>query len=284
MSFVGATPVFVETVEGEYNIDPEQVRAAITPRTKAVIPVHLYGIPADMDPIMKIADEHNLIVIEDASQAHGSEYKGRRIGSIGHIAAFSLYPAKNLGAFGQAGVITTNDNAVVDKIKAIRNCGQTEKYYHEYAPHNSRLDTMQAAVLSIKLRELDGWNAGRRQVAAWYNELLADVDVVRPRVADDINPVWHLYVVRTSQREALMQYLGEHGVASGIHYPFPLHLTGYYSGMDYNEGDFPMSEKFAHEILSLPMYPHMTREQVEHVANTIQQFKVNEQNLEAIKA
>jgi dTDP-4-amino-4,6-dideoxygalactose transaminase len=273
VTFAGATPVFVDVVPGTYNFDLDKLREAITPATRAIIPVHLYGIPADMDPIMEIADEHNLLVLEDASQAHGARYKGRRVGGIGHIAAFSLYPAKNLGAFGDAGIITTNDASIIDKLKALRNCGQTQKYHHDYAPHNNRLDTIHAAVLRIKLRELDKWNAQRRQVAAWYRESLAGLDLVLPMVAESVEPVWHLYVVQTEQRESLMKHLSEQGIGVAIHYPFPLHQTPYYmeQKLGYNDGDFPVAESESPRLMTLPMFPDMTKEQVEHVAKAIRE-------------
>jgi len=273
VTFAGATPVFVDVIPGTYNFDLDKLREAITPATKAIIPVHLYGIPADMDPIMEIAAEHNLLILEDASQAHGSRYKGKRVGGIGHIAAFSLYPAKNLGAFGDAGIITTNDESVIDKLKALRNCGQTQKYHHDYAPHNHRMDTIHAAVLRIKLRELDKWNAQRRQVADWYAEALADTDLVLPSIADSVEPVWHLYVVQTKQREFMMKQLSDRGIGVGIHYPFPLHMTPYYQDMNlgYQEGDFPVAEAEAPQLMTLPMFPGMTQEQVEYVANAVRE-------------
>lgn len=273
ISFAGATPVFVDNPEGEYNIDPNRIEDAITEKTKAIIPVHLYGIPADMDPIMEIAERHNLLVLEDASQAHGAFYNDRRMGSIGHISAFSLYPAKNLGAFGDAGIVTTNDEEVVRKIKALRNCGQVAKYQHEFAPYNHRMDTVHAAILRVKLRELDEWNKMRRQVATWYDELLADTSYETPKVADNIKPVWHLYVIRTHDRDGLRQFLGDRQIGSSIHYPDALHQVSYYEHLPYNEGDFPVAERQVKEILSLPMYPHMTREHVEEVVAAMKEFE-----------
>lgn len=269
VTFLGATPVFVDNPHGDYNINTELIEQAITENTRAIIPVHLYGIPADMDPIMEVTEKHNLLVLEDASQAHGAYYKGKRVGGIGHIAAFSLYPAKNLGAFGDAGVITTNDESVIQKLKAMRNCGQVAKYQHEFAPYNHRLDTMHAAVLRIKLRELDGWNEMRRQVVTWYDELLADTVYQIPQVSDDVIPVWHLYVVQTPQRDGLKQFLAEHQIGSSIHYPEALHQVAYYQHLDYKNGDFPVAEQQVNRILSLPMYPHMTQQHVEEVVRVM---------------
>lgn len=273
VTFIGATPVFVDNPAGDFNIDVTRIEEAITDKTRAIIPVHLYGIPADMDPIMEIAEKHNLLVLEDASQAHGAYYKGKRIGSIGHIAAFSLYPAKNLGAFGDAGIITTNDESVIKKLKAMRNCGQVAKYQHEYAPYNHRLDTIHAAVLRIKLRQLDSWNVMRRQVAQWYAEALASTPYEIPQVADDIEPVWHLYVIRTDDRDGLREHLGKHQIGASIHYPDALHQVAYYKDLNYNDGDFPVAEKQAKQVLSLPMYPHMTKSHVEEVVSAIQSFE-----------
>lgn len=271
--FVGVKPVFVDVVPGTYNIDPAQLESALTPRTKAVIPVHLYGKPADMDPIMAFAEKHNLLVLEDASQAHGARYNGRRVGTFGHIAAFSLYPGKNLGAFGDAGVVTTDDAAVVERIKAMRNCGQLVKYHHEYHPYNHRLDTIQAAVLRIKLRKLDEWNESRRQAAAWYTQLLAGTHVITPVTPDNMEPVWHLYVIRTPHRDALAAFLKERGIGTAIHYPIPVHLAPVYAHMNYKRGDFPITESEADMILSLPIFPNMTFEQVEYVAENIKLFE-----------
>lgn len=273
VTFVGATPVFVDNPAGDYNIDVTKIEEVITEKTRAIIPVHLYGIPADMDPIMEIAEKHNLLVLEDASQAHGAYYKNRRVGSIGHIAAFSLYPAKNLGAFGDAGVITTNDESVIAKLKAMRNCGQIAKYQHEYAPYNHRLDTIHAAVLRIKLRELDSWNDMRRQVADWYGELLSPTSYSVPQVSSDVLPVWHLYVVQTDDREGLRKFLIDRQIGASIHYPEALHQVSYYADLDYSDGDFPIAEQQVDRILTLPMYPHMTKAHVEEVVEAMRIFE-----------
>jgi dTDP-4-amino-4,6-dideoxygalactose transaminase len=273
VSFVNAVPVLVEPEAKGYGIDPARIEEAITERTRAIIPVHLYGIPARMDEIMEIARRHDLIVIEDASQAHGAVYKGQRVGSIGHIGAFSLYPAKNLGAFGDAGIITTNDDSIVTKLKALRNCGQAAKYEHSYAPLNHRLDTLHAAVLDIKLRELPKWNDQRQEAATWYDELLQATFVVRPTVPENCESVWHLYVIRSSHRDALKTYLSERNVDTGIHYPIPIHKAGFYATAPLLAGELPITEAQSHEILSLPMFPGITREQVEYVVNCIREFE-----------
>ena len=273
VSFVNATPVLVEPELKGYNIDPTKIEAAITPRTKAIIPVHLYGIPVKMDAIMDIAQRHNLIVIEDASQAHGSLYKAQRIGSIGHIAAFSLYPAKNLGALGDGGIITTDDESIVLKLHALRNCGQVNKYEHDFAPHNERLDTLHAAALNIKLPHLDRWNQERRDAAQWYNELLEATFVIRPEIPEDSEAVWHLYVIRSAQRDALKTYLAERNVGTAIHYPIPIHKTGYYATAPIVAGVLPITETQAHEILSLPIFPGIRKDEVQYVVDCIREFE-----------
>lgn len=274
VTFTGATPVLVEPEPGTYNIDPARIEEAITSKTRAIMPVHLYGVPARMDEIMDIANRHNLIVIEDASQAHGARYKGQRVGSLGHIAGFSLYPAKNLGGFGDAGIITTNDEQVVDKLRAMRNCGQIAKYEHLYEPYNHRLDTIHAAILNIKLLHLDEWNEQRREAANWYTELLDDRNLTRPKVIDNVEPVWHLYVVRTAKRDALRSFLSQLEIATGIHYPIPIHQSPFYQSSKLVAHDLPVTESEAKQLLSLPIYPGISREQVEYVATSIQEFEV----------
>lgn len=271
--FIGLKPVFVDVSPGTYGVDLEQLEAVVTPRTRAIMPVHLYGRPEAMTSIRAFAERHHLLVVEDASQAHGAICEGRRVGSFGHVAGFSLYPAKNLGAFGEAGVVTTDDAVIADRIKAMRNCGQTAKYYHEYAPYNHRMDTLQAAVLRLKLRQLDEWNAKRQQVAAWYDELLAETHVSTPPSSADRDSVWHLYVVRTPQRDALRAYLADAGIATGVHYPIPVHLAPVYAHMGHQVGDFPVAEAEADTLVSLPLFPTMTREQVAYVAETIHAFE-----------
>lgn len=272
IEFTGATPVLVDMDPHTYMIDTSLIAAAITPKTKAIMPVHLYGHPVDMDPVMALAEEHDLIVIEDASQAHGALYNGRRVGSIGHAAAFSLYPGKNLGAYGDAGIIVTNDEKISDKLKMLRNYGSTKKYHHEMLGYNRRLDTIQAAVLRVKLQHLTDWSAARRQNAKRYNQLLADTDLILPMEADGTEPVYHLYVIRTDRRDELQAHLQERGIATVIHYPIPLHLQQAHKSLGYNQGDFPITEEYAEQILSLPMFPELTDEQAEYVAKAIYEF------------
>jgi dTDP-4-amino-4,6-dideoxygalactose transaminase len=273
VSFVNAIPVLVEPEADGFNIDPARIEEAISPRTKAIIPVHLYGIPARMDEIMEIAKRHNLVVIEDASQAHGAIYHGRPVGSIGHIAAFSLYPAKNLGALGDAGIITTNDESVIPKLHALRNCGQVAKYEHDYAPHNYRLDTFHAAVLEVKLPRLTVWNKERQKAAALYDALLKDSHLTRPSLPENSHAVWHLYVVRTPERDALQRFLSERKVSTGIHYPIPIHKTGYYASATFIAGALPITEAQANEILSLPIFPGITEAEIRYVVDCIREFE-----------
>lgn len=272
VSNCGATPVLVDADPVTYNLDPAKIEAAITEKTRAIMPVHLYGQPADMDAVMAIARKHGLRVIEDAAQGHGGYYRGRRVGSLGDAAGFSFYPGKNLGAYGDGGAVTTNDPDLADKIRLLRNLGQRVKYQHEIKGFNRRLDTLQAAVLRVKLPYLDGWNAARRQAAATYAHHLAGLPLVTPACPADIEPVYHLYVIRTQQREMLQQRLKEANIATGLHYPTPIHLQGSYRELGHTAGDFPVTEQLAGEILSLPMYPELTADAVAYVAETIEQF------------
>jgi len=281
VTFTGAEPVLVEVDPTSYNIDVAHIETAITPRTRAIIPVHLFGLPAEMDTIMKIARVHDLIVIEDACQAHGALYKGRRVGSLGHAAAFSFYPTKNLGGCGDGGMLVTDDAQVAEQIRAMRNCGQREKYRHELTPFNHRLDTLQAAILRVKLRYLDGWNEARRQGAAWYKELLANSGVVTPVEDDNSVHVYHVYVVRTHHRDALQAYLRDQGIGTAIHYPIPIHLQPYYAENNFDRGLFPMTEELCDEILSLPMFPTITHEQVQYVAEHVNKFAVGVPEMES---
>jgi dTDP-4-amino-4,6-dideoxygalactose transaminase len=269
IEMAGAKPVFVDIDLTTHTIDPERFERAITSRTKAVIPIHLYGQPADMDPIMDIAERHGLIVIEDAAQAHGAEYNGRRVGSIGHLACFSFYPGKNLGAYGDGGAITTNDDAYIDVLDKLRDHGRISKYEHAMVGYNSRLDSLQAAILEVKLRRLEEWNRQRQQVAAWYGEALADSDLIVPVIRDGSTHVFHLYVVMTEHREDLQKRFDAAGVATGIHYPLPLHLQPAFSSLGYQHGDMPNAEHAAERILSLPIFPELTREQVHYVAEQV---------------
>jgi dTDP-4-amino-4,6-dideoxygalactose transaminase len=272
VTFVGARVVLVDADLDTYQIDVNKIEAAITPRTRAIIPVHLYGIPADMDAIMDIARRHNLVVIEDACQAHGARYKGRRVGTIGHAAAFSFYPGKNLGAAGDAGIVVTDDADVAERIAAMRNCGQRDKYYHVYSPYNHRLDALQAAILRVKLPHLDDWNTSRRKNASLYDQYLAGVPVVIPRAPSVTEPVWHLYVIRIAQRDELRKYLQEQGIGTGIHYPVPIHEQPYYAHLGYRRGEFPVAELFADQVLSLPMFPEMDEETIQCVALAVRDF------------
>jgi len=270
VSQCGARPVPVEPVGATYNLDPRQIEAAITPRTKAIIPVHLYGQPADLDPILTTARKHSLKVLEDAAQAHGACYKGKRIGGHGDVVAWSFYPGKNLGALGDGGAITTNDNEIADRLRMLQNYGSRVKYVNEVRGYNSRLDPIQAAVLRVKLKHLDEWNARRTEIASRYNTMLADLTL--PAVSEWASPVWHLYVIRTKKRETLQSHLIEAGVGTLIHYPVPPHLQQAYADQGYKQGDFPIAEAMAEEVLSLPIGPHLTIEQQEKVIAALLEF------------
>lgn len=267
VSQCGATPVPVEPDVKTHNIDPALVAAAITPRTRAIMPVHLYGQPADMDPINELAVKHGLIVIEDAAQAQGARYKGRRTGSLGHAAGTSFYPGKNLGALGDGGAVLTNDDAIAEKVRQLRNYGSKVKYQHDLAGYNSRLDEMQAAFLRVKLAALDEWNARRVEIAAQYSKLLAGTNIDLPHVPEYAEPVWHLYVIRSKQRDALKAYLEQQGVSTVIHYPIPPHRQACYQ--DFKGHNLPIAAMLAEEVLSLPMSPALKAEEVELVARTI---------------
>ena len=269
VTFAGARPVLVDVNPDTYNIDVGQIEAAITPRTRGIIPVHLYGLPAEMDAILEIADRHGLVVVEDACQAHGAIYKGQRVGSLGHAGAFSFYPTKNLGGCGDGGIVVTNDEEVAERIRAMRNCGQREKYQHRLVPFNHRLDTLQAAILRVKLRYLEDWIEARRRNAALYTELLAGSGIVTPTEVAYSRHVYHLYVVRTPRRDALRAYLREEGIGTAIHYPIPIHLQPFYANNGFHRGQFPVTEQLCDEILSLPMFPEMTVEQVQYVAERV---------------
>ena len=270
VSYAGATPVPVEPDPGTFNIDPNRIEAAITPKTKAIMPVHLYGQPADMDPIIGIARKHGLRVVEDNAQAQGARYKGRRTGSLGDAAGNSFYPVKNLGAFSDAGAVTTNDAQLADQVRALRNYGSREKYYHEVKGFNSRLDELQAAFLRVKLKNLDAWNGRRRDVAALY---LAELDKVPnltlPLVLEWAEPVWHLFVVRHAKRDALQQKLAAADVGTLIHYPVPPHLSGAYADGNWGRGSFPITESMADSVLSLPIGPHFSGKQADLVVEAL---------------
>lgn len=273
ISAVGASPVLVDVDPQSYNLHPATLADAITSRTKAVVPVHLYGQPADMDEIRQIAKEHRLAVVEDASQAHGARYRGSRTGSLGDIAAFSLYPGKNLGCFGQGGVVTTHDRQLAETVAVLRNYGSRQKYRHELRGENSRLDTIQAAVLLVKLKHLDRWNGARRRVAAAYRTELDGVgDIVLPAVSPDVEHVYHQFVIRTAFRDRLLRRLNESGIGAMIHYPVPIHLQPAYEDHGWHVGDFPVAERLATEMISLPMYPELEDRQVERVCSCIKEF------------
>ena len=273
ISQVGATPVFVDIYPDTCNIDVSRIEENITERTKAIVPVHLYGQPADMDPMIEIARKHNIAIIEDACQAHGALYKNRKAGSMGTAGCFSFYPGKNLGAFGEAGAVVTRDEEIAQKIRIIRDHGQQKKYFHEMEGYNGRLDAIQAGVLRIKLRRLSHWNQARRENAAYYNELLSNISgITIPVEADFAGSVYHLYVILVDQRDDLQKFLSDRGIATGLHYPLPLHLQKAYSHLGHKKGSFPVTEMVARRLLSLPMYPELTREQIEYVAQSIKDF------------
>lgn len=284
VSMVGATPVLVDIDPETLTLDLDRLERAITPRTKAIMPVHLYGHPEDMDPIMQLANSYGLLVIEDACQAHGARYKGKRTGSIGHAAAYSFYPAKNLGAYGDGGMVVTNDDRLVQSIQLLRNYGQSEKYHHIAQGYNHRLDTLQAAALRVKLRYLDEWNEARRRHAALYDELLAGSGVGLPPVMPEAEPVWHLYVIQVAERDALRSFLTSRGISTGIHYPIPIHLQPAYADLGHVPGDFPVSERVALQSLSLPMFAELSEAQVEYVAEAIQEFAHNRAGASSLAA
>lgn len=273
VSYSGAHPVPVEPDPRTYNLDPGRVEAAVTSRTKAIIPVHLYGQPADMDPIMQIAEKYNLKVIEDAAQAHGARYKGRLSGGLGHAAGFSFYPGKNLGALGDAGAIVTNEDILAEQVRMLRNYGSKVKYVHDFKGFNSRLDEMQAAFLRAKLPHLDEWNERRKRIAAYYLDHLADLPgLVLPYAPDWSVPVWHIFVIQTPRRDALQQFLKSKGVGTLIHYPVPPHLSKAYAELGLQKGAFPISEDIASFELSLPMGPHLSLDEAEHVVGMIREY------------
>lgn len=272
ISHAGATPVLVDIDAFTHTMDVAAIEKAITPRTKAVLPVHLYGHPAHMEPIRQLADKHGLVVIEDACQAHGARYKGKRAGSLGHAAAFSFYPGKNLGAYGDGGMVVTNDRGIAKRLAMLRNYGQKEKYQHLFRGYNRRLDTLQAAVLRVKLKYLEEWNAARRWNAVLYHKFLDGTGVVLPGEAGGAESVWHLYVIRTENRDLLRDYLVSRGVSASIHYPIPIHLQPAYQDLRYKRGDFPVTEAYAQQILSLPMFAELTQGQIEFIAQVIRGF------------
>ncbi len=267
----GATPVFVDIDPVTFNINPSLIEDAITDKTKAIIPVHLYGQPADMDPIMEIAEKHNLKVIEDAAQAIGAEYKNKKACSIGDIGCLSFFPAKNLGAFGDAGMIVTSDEKIADWIRMARNHGSQKKYYHEFIGDSSRLDNLQAAIINLKLKYIDKWNGKRIEKAEKYNELLAQANVTTPKTLPDTKTVYQQYTIRIQDRDAVQEKLKAEGVPTAVHYPIPLHMQPAFQKMNlgFKEGDFPESEKAGNEVLSLPIYPELPEQDIQTICETI---------------
>ena len=263
--YTGATPVFVDVDPVTYTMDPTKLEAAISPKTKAILPVHLYGNPADMDRITTIAERHNLVVIEDSAQAHAAEYRGRRCGAIGEMGCFSFYPGKNLGAYGEGGLVTTNNPEVAKKIRMLRDWGAERKYEHVLKGFNYRMEGIQGAILRVKLRHLEQWTDARRGHARAYKEALTGTGLTLPTELPDTRHVYHVFAVLTSKRRELMESLHAQGIQTGIHYPTPVHLLPGYSDLGYTAGDFPVSEKIAREEVSLPMYPELTEEQIQAV-------------------
>jgi len=272
VSQTGARPVPVEPDSATFNLDPARIESAITPRTRAIIPVHLYGLPADMDAINAVVRPRGLKVIEDAAQAHGARYKGRRVGVLADAAGFSFYPSKNLGAFGDGGAVVTNSAQLADRIAAMRNYGSRKRYEHETRGSNSRLDELQAALLRVRLRHLDEWNARRRARAQLYISLLSGLSLMLPHEPPGSEHVWHQFVIRTAQREALRQFLEARGVGTLIHYPIPPHLQPAYQDLGLREGDLPVSEAIHREVLSLPIGPHLSEDEVRDVAGAVADF------------
>jgi dTDP-4-amino-4,6-dideoxygalactose transaminase len=272
ISMAGAKPVLVDMDPKTYNIDVTKIEAKITKKTKAIIPVHLYGQSADMDPIMKIAKKHNLKVLEDAAQAHGARYKGKRAGSLGDIAAFSFYPGKNLGAYGDGGAITTNNKKHAEKIFLLRNWGMKVKYHHLVKGYNSRLDTLQAAVLRVKLQYLENWNKRRQVIADTYNKLFSGSEFITPYILKGADPIYHVYLIQVSKRDELLEFLKQNGISAGIHYPIPLHLQKANKELGYKKGDFPETERYCKKIISLPIYPELTNAEVEYITMKVKEF------------
>ncbi|MEM3060271.1 MAG: DegT/DnrJ/EryC1/StrS family aminotransferase [Candidatus Anstonellales archaeon] len=272
VSTIGAKPIFADVEYDTHNMDPSDIRRRITKKTKAIVPVHLYGQTADMDPILEIADEHNLLVVEDACQAHGAEYKGKKAGSIGQVGCFSFYPTKNLGCYGDGGAVLTNDYEIAEKVKMLRNYGQINRYEHEIEGFNSRLDELQAAILRVKLRHLDRWNEKRRSTARRYSELISHKDITCPNEKEYAKHVYHIYAIKSAKRDSLMEHLKRAGISTIIHYPIPAHLQKAYAHLEIPKGSLPVTEKVCSEELSLPMHPFLTDEQIEEVSSAINSF------------
>jgi dTDP-4-amino-4,6-dideoxygalactose transaminase len=267
--YTGAKPVFVDIDPATYTIDVNAIEAAITPRTKAILPVHLYGQPADMDPIRRVANKHRLVVVEDAAQAHGAEYNGRRVGGLGDLGCFSFYPGKNLGAYGEGGMVVTSNDEFARKVRMLRDWGGEKKYQHVLKGYNMRLETLQAAVLRVKLRHLEAWTEGRRAAAARYNALFAKTAVAVPTAPPNVRHVYHIYATRSPCRETWQGKLQARGIATGIHYPTPVHLLPAYADLGYEAGAFPNAEQASNEVLSLPMYPELTSQMQAEIAEAV---------------
>jgi dTDP-4-amino-4,6-dideoxygalactose transaminase len=272
ISYVGAKPVFVDVDDATFNLDPKNIERAITKKTKAIMPVHLYGHPFDIEPIQAICRKHNLPLVEDAAQAHAAKYKGKVVGSFGAISCFSFYPGKNLGAYGEGGGLVTNNAAFATRAKSLREHGSTQRYYHDEVGFNYRMEGMQGAVLGVKLKYLEKWTRERRRVAHRYHELLAETPLQLPREAAYAESAYHLYVVRHPRRDELKKHLEANGVGCALHYPLPLHLQKCYANLGYKEGDFPVAEKAARECLSLPIYPELTEAQIQRVVEVVKDF------------
>lgn len=274
VSYVGATPILVEPDEKTYNINPNLIEEKITNKTKAIIAVHLYGQPADMDSINSIAKKHSIFVIEDAAQAHGATYKGKKVGELGDASAFSFYPGKNLGALGDGGAVVTNNTELATKIRILSNYGCEEKYKHIYKGINSRLDEVQAAVLNIKLKKLDKWNEERKQIARVFLSKINNHNINKPQVEEGFDHVWHLFVIRTSRRLDFQKYLEVNGISSLIHYPIPIHMQRAYNDLGLSRGNMPICENLANEVVSIPLWPGMTSDEVNYICKIINMWEI----------
>jgi dTDP-4-amino-4,6-dideoxygalactose transaminase len=272
IAYLGARPVYVDINDTSFNLDPELVERSITSRTRAILPVHLYGQPADLAPLLKISQKHNIPLIEDAAQAHGATYHGKPVGTFGRMSCFSFYPGKNLGACGEGGAIVTNDASVDKHARSLRDHGSTRRYYHDEIGYNYRMEGIQGAVLNVKLKYLESWTRARRKVAMLYHEMLANTPLRLPSEVGDVKSSWHLYVVRHPHRDLLKTRLDERQIGCGLHYPLALHMQKAFQHLGYKEGDFPIAEAAARECLSLPIYPELTEEQVGIVARTVREF------------
>ena len=283
ISYVGATPVFVDIDPARRTMCPANLEAAITPRTKAIIPVHLYGMPAEMDHIKLIAERHGLPIIEDAAQAHGARYRGKRVGQFGKIACFSFYPSKNLGAYGEGGALVTNDASIAQRARSLRDHAQSQKYLHDEIGYNYRMDSFQAAVLAIKLKRLDAWNAARTDRAAYYTELLANSSYKLPTHFSDSECVWHCYVIETPERDRLRSVLQDAGIETAVYYPVPVHLQKAYAHLGYKPGNLPVTERLCQHCLSLPIYPELSKEKIFTVASILLGLRDKDHHLASVR-